>query len=136
MSFEEKLITFCILIYIAIWLSHKYPNASLSKLASSWHGPIPRKNERLSSFLLRQSTHAFSWVLQIAFIITGLLLLELWLPELNQSNFYIASIFSTFLLGGTFLLATLVYFFQAIKQRWIGPNPLVLEPEDEDPVEK
>ncbi|QMV63108.1 hypothetical protein VUJ49_24430 [Pseudomonas berkeleyensis] len=63
-------------------------------------------------------------------------MLELWFPELNQSNLYIASIFSTFLLGGTFLLATLVYFFQAIKQRWIGPNPLVLESENEDPVEK
>lgn len=136
MSFETKLIIFWVFLFTVIWLAHRHPNSSLSKLASSWHGPIPRENELLSSFLLRQSTHAFSWALQTTFIITGLFLLELWFPELNQSNLYIASIFSTFLLGGTFLLATLVYFFQAIKQRWIGPNPLVLEPEDEGPVEK
>lgn len=136
MSFEAKLIIFWVLLFTITWLVHRHPNTSLSTLASSWHGPIPRENELLSSFLLRQSTHAFSWALQTAFIITGLFLLELWFPELNQSNLYIASIFSTFLLGGTFLLATLVYFFQAIKQRWIGPNPLVLESENEDPVEK
>lgn len=123
MSFYAKLAMFWAALFGIIWLLCRFPNNPVSQLAFDWRGPYPAHGERLSKFMLRRAIYALKWFSQILLAFCALWLLASWRPDLAETSVFMLFWFALPLLGGTLLLAAIVYAGLAAKQHLFGPNP-------------
>jgi hypothetical protein len=132
MSFYVKLSVFCTLVYSAIWLFSRFPNSHISRIAFSWHGPIPKFGELKSHYLLRWCLYALGWLAQVAFLFAcGYFAVWVHPPLAETVPFLVFWAFALPLFGGIALLGALIAAASALKAKAIGPNP-TFEPLDHE----
>jgi hypothetical protein len=124
MSFYVKLSIFWALVYSAIWLLSRFPNSRISRIAFSWHGPIPTFGELKSHYLFRQCLYALGWLAQVLFLFAcGYFAAWIHPPLADIVAFQALWAFALPLFGGMAFLGALMAAISALKARMIGPNP-------------
>jgi hypothetical protein len=127
MPFYAKLAIFWVGLYLAIYLLGRFPNSLISRLAFSWHGPVPVPGERKSHFLFRQAGYAVNWLAQIAFLFALGYVATWWRPSLGEETWFLALwAFALPIFGGMALLGAILAVCAALKAMLFGPNPTVV----------
>jgi hypothetical protein len=133
MSFYAKLFVFWIVVHIVYRLALRYPGSRLSRIAFSWHGPVPHHGELKSHFLARRCAHALAWLSQILFVFACGYCISFWFPSVAETTPFLVVWFVVSLLGGMALLGAAIAACASLKARYFGPDPtfeaIVHEPE-------
>ena len=123
MPFCAKLAIFFAMLHGTLWLIRRFPHHPASQFAVKWHGPFPVHGESFSGFMARRSLYTFKWFCQVLVVFCAFWVLVSWRPDLGDTTIFKVFWFALPLLGGTLLLAVMLYGLSAIKHRWLGPNP-------------
>jgi hypothetical protein len=135
MSFYAKLAAFWVVVYAALWLLSRFPNSRVSRIAFSWHGPIPYRGEYKSHYFGRWCIYALTWFAQILFIFScGYFVSSLFPHFANATLFLVVWAFALPLLGGTALLGAVLAACASLKAKYVGPNPVFEVLSDESVV--
>jgi hypothetical protein len=127
MNFYAKLAIFWVVLFGMLWALRRFPESRAAYFAYSWQGPVPAHGESYSSFLQRRSQFVFGWFMQVAAVFCAMWVAVSWLPALGESPAFLAFWVALSLLGGTFLLAFIIYSLQSLKHRIFGPDPTYIE---------
>jgi hypothetical protein len=124
MSFYAKLAIFWVGLYLAIYLLARFPNSRISRLAFSWHGPVPSPGERKSHLMFRWAGYALSWLAQITFVFALGYVATWWRPSLADEMWFLALwAFALPIFGGMAFLGALMALLTGLKAQFLGPNP-------------
>ena len=124
MTFDAKLAIFFAAIFGTAWFVRRFPHHPASRLALHWYGPHPVHGETASSFFARRALYSFKLFAQALVAFLGFWLLVSWRPAIGETTYFMISWVGLPLLGGTFLLAAVLFCVFALKHRWLGPNPV------------
>lgn len=100
MPFYAKLLIFWFAVAVIGYLLRRFPDSAISKLALSWHGPVPNDMEALSGYMLRWAFFAFKHGVVILIILLG----GIYFGEKLDPNIFEKTYFQVFFLFGLPLL--------------------------------
>lgn len=123
MTFYAKFAIFAVALFGTIWFIHRFPHHPTSRLAWLWYDPYPIHGETVSSFFARRALYSLKLFAQVAIAFLALWLLASWQPPVAETTLFMVFVFALPLLGGTFLLAAVLFAALSLKHRWFGPNP-------------
>ena len=130
MPFLAKLAIFWVIVGAGLWLLRRFPGSVASRLALSWHGPIPVLGERKSHFFFRWCRYGCGWFTAFLLLFAACGLLMAQFPRLSDSPTFLAMLFACGLLAGMAGLGACLAAVVALKAQMLGPNPVAQEQEE------
>jgi len=120
---EEKIAIFWVVVWAALYAMKHMPNSVVTRTAYTWIGPVQIEGQLWSTFQLRWAMYSFSWLCQIALIVSVLMYLVSIKVLTFEATWFQVLLFALPLGAGIALLATIGFLFKAFKAKYIGPNP-------------
>ena len=121
----QQIVLFYLALFAGIWLLSLFPRSTVTRMAFSWFGPIPKEGESFARYQLRWAFYSFDWLGQIFCLLLLFYLASYFYPGIEQNQAFL--VFAAFALpigGGMALLAAVTFLIKAAKARYLGPNPL------------
>ncbi|HVP86986.1 MAG TPA: hypothetical protein VMU79_02800 [Casimicrobiaceae bacterium] len=127
MSFLTRIVVFWMFVIAAISMLRLFPDSLPARLAFARLGPLPRRDESTSGYLLRWAGFWGSWVAQCALVATVCWFLSSKIPALAESLWFPALwIVVVPTLAVIASLSALAVLAAAAKARFLGPDPVYL----------
>jgi hypothetical protein len=120
---ERSLLTFWVLVYLALWFLKTRPGNAVARAAFTWIGPRPQTGELWSAYQARWAVYSFGWLCQIALVFSLLWVISKRLAGIDSHPWFLALALGLTLGAGIALLATLGFTVKAAKAHYFGPNP-------------
>lgn len=130
MTFQAKLLIFWVLVFGVVWFARRFPHHPVSRTTHRWLGPYAVEGEHYSGFMARRAIWVFKCFLITALWFAACWVMASWWPEIAETWLFMLFAFALPLLGGTFLLASIIYGLSFAKQRIFGPDPTFQLPRD------
>ena len=124
MTFYAKFAIFATALFGTAWFVRRYPHHPVSRLALHWYGPYPIHGEAASKFFARRAIYSFKLFAQVLVAFLALWLLVSLQPTIGETTYFMVFWVALPLLGGTFLLASVLFAAFGLKHHWLGPNPV------------
>lgn len=125
MSFLTRVVVFWIVVIAAISMLRLFPGSLIARVVFSRQGPLPRRGEARSRYMLRWAGYWGSWVLQAAVVFAGCALAASWFSLLADSLWFLAFwIVVVPVLAAVAFFAGLVALVASTKARVVGPDPV------------
>jgi hypothetical protein len=124
MSFLTRIVVFWMFVIAAISMLRLFPDSLPARLAFARLGPLPRRDESRSGYLLRWAGYWGSWVAQCTLVATVCWFLSSRVPALAESMWFLALwavVVPT--LAAFASLSGLAVLAAAAKARLLGPDP-------------
>jgi hypothetical protein len=127
MSFLTRIVVFWMFVIAAISMLRLFPDSLPARLAFARLGPLPRRDESRSLYLLRWAGYWGSWVAQCALVAAACWFLSSKVPALAESLWFLALwIVVVPTLAVIASLSGLAALAAAAKTKLLGPNPVYL----------
>lgn len=127
MSFLMRIVVFWMFVIAAISMLRLFPDSLPARLAFARLGPLPRRDESHSGYLLRWAGYWGSWVAQCALVAAACWFLSSRVPALAESLWFLALwIVVIPTLAVIASLSGLAVLAAAAKVKLLGPDPVYL----------
>jgi hypothetical protein len=125
MSFVTHVVIFWVLVIAAISILRMFPDSFTARVVFSHQGPIPRRGEARSRYMLRWAGYWGSWVGQCAIVFAACWLAASWRPELRQALWFLVFwVVVVPALAGFAAFGALVALIASTKAMVVGPDPI------------
>jgi hypothetical protein len=125
MLFLARVVIFWVVVIGAISLLRLFPQLLLTRVLFAEQGPLLRRGEARSRYLLRWAAYWASWVLQCALVFGAGFVLAWQLPALGEALWFTALwLVVVPALGAIALLAGLAALAASGMAKMIGPDPV------------